>query len=235
VSEAHGSQRSPRLLVVSHPAVVSVNQEPYRELARRGWELTLVVPRRWRHDYSPRPIAPRALAELEGSLLALPVALPGRQQRHLYLARCRAIAKRLHPDVAFVEEEPFALSAAQWGRALHGLAIPFGVQCAENIDRRLPWPVRRMRTRVLRDADFVAARSETAVRLARSWGAGGEVRLAPHAIPLWERTDGATQPPDRTARRPGAQPFAIGYAGRLSASKGLDDLLAAVRMLDAPV
>ena len=37
-----------RLLVVSHPAVVSVNQVPYRELASRGWEVTIVVPDRWR-------------------------------------------------------------------------------------------------------------------------------------------------------------------------------------------
>jgi hypothetical protein len=29
--------RGRRLLVVSHPAVVSVNQEVYRELTRRGW------------------------------------------------------------------------------------------------------------------------------------------------------------------------------------------------------
>jgi hypothetical protein len=33
-----------RLLVVSHPAVVSVNQEVYRELGRRGWDVTIVVP-----------------------------------------------------------------------------------------------------------------------------------------------------------------------------------------------
>jgi hypothetical protein len=35
-----------RLLAISHPAVVSVNQEVYRELARRGWDVTLVVPSR---------------------------------------------------------------------------------------------------------------------------------------------------------------------------------------------
>jgi glycosyltransferase involved in cell wall biosynthesis len=230
VSRVHTPVAARRLLVVSHPAVVSVNQEIYSELARRGWELTLVVPRRWRHDYSPRPIAPQALAGLQGSLLALPVALPGRQQRHLYLARCRAVAARVQPDVAFVEEEPFALAAAQWGRALRKLSVPFGVQCYENIDRRLPLPVRRLRAGVLRDAAFVAARSETAAELARGWGARGEVRVAPPAVPHWQQPPAAAQPRDG-----GGRPFAIGYAGRLVASKGLDDLLAAVRMLAAPV
>ena len=41
-----------RLLVISHPAVVAVNQEVYLELVRRGWEVTTVVPSRWRHEYS---------------------------------------------------------------------------------------------------------------------------------------------------------------------------------------
>jgi glycosyltransferase involved in cell wall biosynthesis len=84
--------------------------------------------------------------------------------------------------------------------------------------------VRRSRSRVLRDAAFVAARSDTAVRLARAWGATGEVELAPHAVPDWESVPSAP-----------AHPFTVGYAGRLVESKGLADLLAAVRELEAPV
>jgi len=91
------------------------------------------------------------------------------------------------PDVAFLEAEPFALPAFQWARALAGRGVPFGVQCYENIDRALPAPVRRLRSRVLRDAAFVAARSRTAGELARSWGARGEIGFAPPAVPAWER------------------------------------------------
>jgi glycosyltransferase involved in cell wall biosynthesis len=213
-----------RLLVVSHPAVVDVNQEVYRELQHRGWEPTIVVPDRWRHEYSPEDVRPRALPGLEGALRPTRVILAGRPQRHLYLARCRAICEEVRPDVAFLEAEPYALSAAQWSRALRRLRIPFGVQCYENIDRPLPAPVRRLRARVLRDAAFVAARSQTAADLARSWGARGEIGLAPPAVPGWERVP---ETPDR--------PFTVGYAGRLIESKGLLDLLAAVRRLDAPV
>src|SRR2546421_12105184 len=78
------------LLVVSHPAVVTVNQEVYLELVRRGWEVTIVVPSRWRHEYSQGTIRPRALDALAGSLMKGPIALPGRPQRHFYMARCRA-------------------------------------------------------------------------------------------------------------------------------------------------
>src|ERR1035441_5452529 len=51
IADASSQTDMPRLLVVSHPAVVSVNQEVYRELMRRGWAVTIVVPDRWRHEY----------------------------------------------------------------------------------------------------------------------------------------------------------------------------------------
>jgi glycosyltransferase involved in cell wall biosynthesis len=130
----------------------------------------------------------------------------------------------VRPDVAFLEAEPFSLPAAQWGRALTRLGVPFGVQSYENIDRHLPLPIRWLRSRVLRDAAFVAARSDTASRLARVWGAQGEVGLAPPAVPRWESVPPAAE-----------RPFTVGYAGRLVESKGLMDLLEAVRLLDAPV
>jgi glycosyltransferase involved in cell wall biosynthesis len=219
-----GHQRAPRLLVVSHPAVVSVNQEVYRELERRGWHVEIVLPSRWRSEYSMKDMRPQVLEGMQSALRPTPVVLRGRPQRHFYLANCRAIAVRSQPDVAFLEAEPFAISATQWSRALTRLGVPFGVQCAENIDRHLPLPIRLMRTRVLRDAAFVATRSDSAGRLARAWGAKGEVALAPHAVPSWP---GVPADPGR--------PFTVGYAGRLVESKGLSDLLSAVRRLDAPV
>lgn len=258
----NGGER--RLLVVSHPAVVSVNQEVYRELARRGWAVTIVLPSRWRHSYSTALLAPRALDGLESSLRPTPVAFRGHPQRHLYLTGCRALGERVRPDVAFVEAEPYALSATQWGRALGRLGVPFGVQCYENIDRPLSAPVRRLRSRVLRDAAFVAARSETAARLVARWGARGEIGLAPPAVPAWgnvpairarERPSAVgeleseraihqreTTPTCRDGRRTPARQergdghsFTIGYAGRLVESKGLMDLLGAVRGLEPPV
>jgi len=214
-----------RLLVVSHPAIVSVNQEVYRELGRRGWQLTLLVPQRWRHSFAQEAIEPQALVGLEGSLRALPVAFPGRPQRYVFLRRPHTEISRARPDVAFIEEEPFALASTQWGFAFRRLGVPFGVQAYENIDRSLPAPVRMLRARVLRDAAFVAARSQTAGELARSWGARGEIGLAPPAVPAWP-----AQP-----QAPAGRPFTVGYAGRLVESKGLFDLLAAVRTLPAPV
>ena len=233
-----------RVLVISHPAVVNVNQEVYRELARRGWDVTLVLPRRWRNEYS-RSVRPVALEGLEDALRPTPVLLAGRPQRHVYLARGRALCARARPDVAFVEAEAYSLAAMQWHRVFARLRTPFGVQCYENIDRRLPALVRSQRARVLRDAAFVAARSDSAARLVRAWGAAGEVALVPPAVPPWEpraaSTTATTEPWEPSAMPATPEPaasgrrFTIGYAGRLIESKGLLDLLAAVRRLQAPV
>jgi glycosyltransferase involved in cell wall biosynthesis len=215
---------SGRLLVVSHPAVVGVNQEVYAELRRRGWSPTVVVPARWRGEFSGAELRPSPIAGMEGALRPTPVALAGRPQRHFHLARPGALIEHARPDVAFLEAEPFSIVASQWRRPLMRRGIPFGVQAAENIDRELPAPVRRLRSLVLRDAAFVAARSETAAQLVRSWGARGEVRFSPHAVPPWE-----------PVARTGERAFTVGYAGRLVESKGLRELLAAVRKLPAPV
>jgi glycosyltransferase involved in cell wall biosynthesis len=226
----HTSAGEPKgsLLVVSHPAVLSVNQELYGELSRRGWELTLVVPSRWRHPYSAADLHPRALAGLESSLRPTRVALPGRPQRYFHLTRPRSLLARTRPDVAFIEAEPYSLVSGQWALALARLSVPFGVQCYENIDRALPLPARWLRAWVLHRAAFIAARSESAARLARSWGARGEIGLAPPAVPGWAGVGEIREPSE-------VRPFTVGYAGRLIESKGLTDLLEAVRGLQAPV
>jgi glycosyltransferase involved in cell wall biosynthesis len=217
-----------RVLVISHPSVVSVNQEVYRELRRRGWAVTIVLPSRWRHSYAAGAVRPQTLAGMEDALRPVRVLFAGQPQRHLYLVRARALARTLAPEVAFIEAEPFALPAAQWSFALAPLRIPFGVQAYENIDRGLPAPVRLLRSYVLHRAAFVAARSRTAGELARGWGARGEIGLAPPAVPAWPRAPAA-------AGASADRPFTVGYAGRLVPSKGLADLLAAVRKLAAPV
>jgi glycosyltransferase involved in cell wall biosynthesis len=213
-----------RLLVVSHPCAVAVNQAVYAQLQELGWEPLVVVPNRWRHDYAPEAFRPRPLPALEGRLRHLRVLLPGRPQRHFYLARPRRLLQAFRPHAAFVEQEAFSLSAFQWGLALAKAAIPFGVQAAENVDRRLRRPAPWIRSRILRRAAFVAARSPAAAALVRRLGAAGEVVLAPHPVPNWD-----------TPAHTNGRPFTIGFAGRLVPDKGIDDLVRAASRLEAPV
>jgi UDP-glucose:(heptosyl)LPS alpha-1,3-glucosyltransferase len=222
-SSKQATREQGRLLVVSHPSVIPVNQAVYARLLDLGWDLCVAVPHRWRDEYSDI-IWPRPLPGLEGRLIHLRVILPGRPQRHFYATAPGRLLRSYRPEVAFFEAESFSLAAAQWAWAARRAGIPFGVQAAENLDRRLPAPARLSRSRVLRSAAFVAARSPAAADLVKHWGAAGEVRLVPHAIPPWKPMP----------RRP-RDVFTVGYAGRLAPEKGIWDLLDACALLGEPV
>ncbi len=211
---------SRHLLVVSHPAALPVNQLPYLELQRNGWEVGLVVPASWRHDYRSAPFPPRRHPEWRGSFRPLPVLAAGRPLRHVHLASPGRVLRASGAQVLFVEAECFSAAALQWGRAAHRRGMPFGVQADENLDRPLPGPVRRARSWVLRHAAFVAARSERAAELVSRWGAIGAVEFVPHHVADWEPV-----PPEHSDR------FRVGFAGRLVPEKGLDTLVDAVRRL----
>ena len=206
------------VLVVSHACVVASNQEVFRCLRERGTLLKLVVPDRWSDAYRNEGFRPNALGRMEDAMVPVPTVGVGRPQRHAYIRSPMRILRRLRPKLVVIEEEPYSLAALQWGAAATRLRVGFGVQAAETIDRSFPSPVLKGRRYVLSRAAFVMARSPGAQNLALQWGASGEVALVPHAIPSWHTPK---------ARR-SSGPFTVGYAGRLVAEKGLDDLLAAV-------
>jgi len=210
-----------RLLVVSHPAVLAVNQLPYAELRTLGWDPYLVVPATWRHEYAATAFPPEVLPELEGRVSGRRVALPGRVQRHVYLTSLRRLIAEVAPLAAFVEEEPTSAPGFQWGRALHRAGVPFGLQADENLERPWPLPARLFRRWTLARAAFVAARSPTAAALLRQVRPDVRAPLIPHHVPAW--TAPAAPPRER---------FTIGYAGRLVAAKGLDVLIDAAAGLD---
>jgi glycosyltransferase involved in cell wall biosynthesis len=212
------------VLVVSHPAVLAVNQLPYAELRRLGWDPFVVTPNAWRNQYAPARFAPEALPELAGHLAGRRVALAGRHQRHLYLTRVAKLIADVGPRVAFIEEEPTSVPSFQWGHALRRAGVPFGVQAAENLDRPWPVPARAFRHWTLANASFVAARSPAAAELIRRRAPGLSSPVIPHHVPAW---------PGRARARHDL--FTVGYAGRLVPEKGLDVLIDAAAGLDGVV
>jgi glycosyltransferase involved in cell wall biosynthesis len=210
-----------RLLVVSHPAVLAVNQLPYDRLRHHGWDPFIVAPATWRHEYSTAAFPPEVLPGLAGRVIGRRVVRPGRVQRHAYLTRLGRLIAEVRPQVAFLEEEPTSVAAFQWGRALRRADVPFGLQADENLQRPYPLSARAFRRVNLAQGAFVAARSPTAAALVRSIDADVPTPLIPHHVPAWETV--ATAPRER---------FVIGYAGRLVPEKGLDVVIDAAAGLE---
>jgi glycosyltransferase involved in cell wall biosynthesis len=211
----------PTLLVVSHPNVVAHNQLVYVRLAELGWELKLIVPHRWKDDYSPEGFTPVPVAGLRGTFAHARVARPGAIQRHVYLTRPSSWLERWRPDAVFLEQEPYSVPALQWGFAAERKGIPWGVQGDDNLDRPLPWPARAIKRWVMRHTHWFAARSPEAADVLAIWGARAPVSVVPHTIPEWPRGDRRT-----------TGLFTVGYVGRLVPAKGIDDLVAAARSLE---
>jgi glycosyltransferase involved in cell wall biosynthesis len=213
-----------RVLVVSHPATVALNQLPYIALLDQGIDVQLVVPDRWRHELGGGAVPPEVDERLAGRVHRARIARAGSIQGHVYLAPPGRWLRRLRPDAVIVEEEHFSVPAAQWVGAARRRRIPVAVQAYENLDRPLPAIARALRRRTLRAADGVLARTPTAGERAAQWGAGGVIHLVPPAVRVPDAIE-LTPPSERP------RPFTAGYAGRLIEAKGLRDLVAAVAAL----
>lgn len=210
--------------MVSHPCVVTCNQEVYARLLRLGWDLTLALPAAWKDDYNPRGFTTKVLPELEGRVRLLPVLGAGEAQRHVYRAAVGRLVRELRPEIAFLEQEPFSVPCLQWGVPLRRARVPIGVQADENLDRDFSLPARMIRRWSLPRVRFIAARSPAAGEISRRWGYRGALEVVPHTVPDFE-----LEP------RSPSGPFTVGFAGRLIPEKGVDDLVDAVRRLEGPI
>jgi len=210
------------VLVVSHAAVIPVNQEPFDALARGGAEVTLVAPRslhtdlRGRVEFAPMP-------HLAARAIALPISVGGYRrllggQRGIHLIVYRGLARIVaseRPDVVFVEEEPHSLSARQVART----GARFVVHENQNIARRLPPPFGAIRRGVLARAAGVTVRNENASDLIRAEGFTGPIGSFPHAVDL--AREGTHVPL-------GLSKPVVGFVGRIVEEKGIFDLVDAL-------
>jgi len=212
--------RAKRLLIVSHPAVVITNQEVFATLAAQGFDVHLVTPMLWRNEYQEESFEAPTHPELIGRHTKIPVLFAGKPQRHLYRRSVAATIRRIRPDVIYIEEECFSLPAAQWAFAAKRQGIPFGLQAWENVDRPLPWAIKRLRRWVLRACSFVVARTPAAKKMVEQWGTRATVAVI-----------GSPVPSAFVERSSSHEGFVVGGAGRLVEEKGFALVAEAIRQL----
>jgi glycosyltransferase involved in cell wall biosynthesis len=143
--------------------------------------------------------------------------------------RLAELIQTVGPDVIHLWEEPWSFVTLQAVilRRLRKPSAAIVLEVDQNIQKRLPPPFQQIRRHVLREVDFILARSPSAVDVVRANGYAGPTALIDYGVDraIFRRLD-------REACRAefGFKGFTVGFVGRLIVEKGLDDLFEGVRL-----
>ena len=226
-----------RVLCISHTAVSHaagrMRYHPFS--ASPDIDVHLVVPSRWQE------FGRVLVADPQTGQGATVHALQARWQNagpaswylHHY-PELSALAKDLKPDLIHLWEEPWSLVALQAVRLRNRMFpnAPIVMEVDQNISKTLPLPFEIIRRQVLRQTDFVLARSDDAITVVRNSGYIGPASLLGYGV---DRS--VFRPLDRlqARKRFDISGFTIGYVGRLIAQKGLADAIDAIANAAEPV
>lgn len=228
---SHASDERPdrklRVLFVSHAYVVGVNQGKLNAIAETGAvEVGLFAPNNWKAPEWNRPL-PLENPYPNLHLYSAPVAFSGKGGAHLYAPwDVWRVLNDFKPDILQVEEEVFSLSTfefAIWSRLTKTPIVVFGW---ENLERQLPtlrWWICQF---VLNTARAIIPGNQDGANIMRQWGYTGLLEVMPQM-----GVDPDFFAPPESANPLDDRPFNIGFLGRLSRSKGIDLIFAAVKEL----
>ena len=226
--------RKLRVLFISHAYVVGVNQGKLNAIAEaENVAVGLLAPSNW------KALEWNRLLPLENPypklhLYSAPVAFTGKGGAHLYAPwDLWRVLNDFKPDILQVEEEVFSLSTfelAIWSRLTKTPMVVFGW---ENLERQLPTPRWWICQFVLDTVKAIIPGNQDGANIIRQWGYSGllevmpQMGVDPNFFSPRERKITAQVEAFEVSDRP----FTIGFLGRLSHSKGIDLIFAAVREL----
>jgi glycosyltransferase involved in cell wall biosynthesis len=208
-----------RLAVLSHACITPINQDFYARVQERSdWELTILLPNRWRSEYGAQ--RPAQWPRFRGDLVPLSARLAGNIPLHCYSGDLRRELRRRRPDVLYVHHEPYALATYQAVRAASALGgLPLGFYSAQNLTKRYHWPISEWERKVYSCSRFALPVTQAVADVLREKGYRGILEVLPLGLDVaqYRRRNG----------RSGCR-FTLGYVGRLSEEKGVDTLLDAL-------
>ena len=211
-----------RVLMLSKACIVGIYQPKLEAIARRGVDLTVLVPPAWRDE--------RGVQRLERSYAAgyslrpIPIRFNGNFHLHHYPTLAREIAD-LQPQIVHIDEE--GLQSGDLAGAAVGAPRRRQEPLLHLAEYRAPLSRRPSvggSAGRWRRADYAIAGTDAAADALRGKGYRG--RLA--VIPQFGTSEALFAPQDSKPQRQ----FTIGYIGRIVPEKGIEVLLRAAARMD---
>lgn len=204
-----------RVLIVSKALVSGVYRKKLSALARLGVEVIAVVPPSWRESGGEQRLEETAADGFD--LVVSPVRWNGHFHLHYY-PELPALIHRIHPDLLYMDEEPYNLATLLGVRAAGKRGVRSLFFTWQNILRRYPLPVRMVEREVYRSVTHAIAGTEQAAAVLRAKCFAKGISV----VPQFGVDAGLFSPGP-----PPEGPFTIGFFNRLIPAKGAMQTLAA--------
>lgn len=218
-----------KIAVVSHSCVVAINRKIYFELAKfRDIELTLFTPSYWKSDIRLKIERADESEGEEGRIIYINPYFAGNGSLYFYEYRFKKELRAIKPEIIFIHEEPWSLSALQtvYFSSIFKPKIFFYTN--QNIYKKYPFPFNHIQKHIFQSAVEGVAVSRECETVLQRHGFNRNINLLPFAV---DTAIFCRKESGKLRGQMGLKGFIFGYIGRLTREKGLLTLLEAAYIL----
>ncbi len=212
-----------KILVISHSAILKVNQFLYEELTNRGHQINVIVPKTW----SSGGLGKNHTCQKSDKVNVIPcdTTFTGNGSLYFLNVSLTKIIKKISPDAIFLDEEPWSFVAFQTlFTLLKFKKIKLITYTKQNIYKKYPWPFHLIERWCYRRSNILLSIGEECSDVLKRKGYQGIIRYFPHAVDLKLFS---FDPKERSFN----ERLSVGYIGRFIEAKGGADLIRAISLL----